>query len=56
MEKLNLTEHNHTFTNQSEKCTTTQNKHKLEMWANAQPDGCPAEYRWRPLFNAAKFG
>jgi len=19
-------------------------------------DGCPAEYRWRPLFNAAKFG
>ena len=26
---------------------------KLEMWANAQPDGRPAEYRWRPLFNAA---
>jgi len=26
------------------------------MWANAQPDGCPAEHRWRPLFNAAKFG
>jgi len=26
------------------------------MWANAQRDGCPAEYRWRPLFNAAKFG
>jgi len=24
------------------------------MWANAQPDGRPAEYRWRPLFNAAK--
>ena len=23
------------------------------MWANAQPDGRPAEYRWRPLFNAA---
>jgi len=23
------------------------------MWANAQRDGCPAEYRWRPLFNAA---
>ena len=21
------------------------------MWANAQPDGRPAEYRWRPLFN-----
>jgi len=29
---------------------------KLEMWANAQPDGRPAEHRWRPLFNAAKFG
>ena len=28
----------------------------LEMWANAQRDGRPAEYRWRPLFNAAKFG
>jgi len=26
------------------------------MWANAQRDGHPAEYRWRPLFNAAKFG
>ena len=26
------------------------------MWANAQPDGHPAEYRWRPLFNAAKYG
>jgi len=29
---------------------------KLEMWANAQRNGCPAEHRWRPLFNAAKFG
>jgi len=30
---------------------------KLErMWANAQRDGCPVEYRWRPLFNAPKFG
>jgi len=29
---------------------------KLEMWANAQRDGRPAEYRWRPQFNAAKFG
>jgi len=27
--------------------------YKLEMWANAQRDGRPAEYRWRPLFNAA---
>jgi len=26
------------------------------MWANAQRDGCPAKYRWRPLFNAAEFG
>ena len=23
------------------------------MWANAQRDGHPVEYRWRPLFNAA---
>jgi len=29
---------------------------RLEMWANAQRDGRPAEHRWRPLFNAAKFG
>ena len=26
------------------------------MWANAQRDGRSAEYRWRPLFNAEKFG
>jgi len=26
------------------------------MWANAQRDGRPAEYRWRPVVNAAKFG
>jgi len=26
------------------------------MWANAQRDGRHAEYRWHPLFNAAKFG
>ena len=32
------------------------NEKILEMWANAQHDGRPAEYRWRPLFNAAKFG
>ena len=25
------------------------------MWANTQRDGRPAEYRWRPLFNAAKW-
>jgi len=38
-----------------------EEKRKIEeeetrMWANAQRDGRPAEYRWRPLFNAAKFG
>ena len=26
------------------------------MWANAQRDGRRTEYRWRPLFNASKFG
>jgi len=26
---------------------------QLEMWANAQRDGRPAEYRWRPVFNSA---
>jgi len=26
------------------------------MWANAQRDGRPAEYKSRPLFNGAKFG
>jgi len=26
------------------------------MWANAQRDGHPAKYRWRPLFNAPKCG
>jgi len=31
----------------------TNTMNKLEMWANAQRDGRPAEYRWRPLFNAA---
>jgi len=25
----------------------------LEIWANAQHDGGPAEFRWRPLSNAA---
>ena len=25
---------------------------ELEMWANAQRDGRPAEHRWRALFNA----
>jgi len=31
------------------------NIYQTRMWANAQPDGRPAEHRWRPLFNTAKF-
>jgi len=34
------------------KTTTKQTR----MWPNAQCYGRPAEYRWHPLFNAAKFG
>jgi len=34
----------------------TYKHYLIRMWANAQRDGHPAEYRWRPLFNAAKFG
>jgi len=26
------------------------------MWAYAQRHGCPAKYRWCPLFNSTKFG
>jgi len=33
-----------------------QLKRKTRMWANAQPDGRPAERSWRPLFNASKVG
>jgi len=29
---------------------------RTTMWANAQRDGRPAEYRWRRLFNATKLG
>jgi len=29
---------------------------QTRMWADAQRDGRPAEYTWRPLFNTAKFG
>jgi len=29
---------------------------QTRMWANAQRDGRPAKYRWRPLFDAAEFG
>jgi len=31
-------------------------KIELEMWANVQRHCRPAEYRWRPQFNAAEFG
>jgi len=39
-------------------CKSVQNhcnsvSYSLEMWANAKRDGHPAEYRWRPPFNAA---
>jgi len=33
-----------------------QDQIQTRMWANAQPDGRPVEHRWRPLFNAPKFG
>ena len=35
---------------------TSRDYIETRMWANAQRDGRPAEYKWRPLFNAAKFG
>jgi len=34
----------------------SESRQVTRMWANAQCDGRPAENRWRPLFNAAKFG
>ena len=45
-----------TARNGESKLNMLYNSNKLEMWANAQRDGRPAEHRWRPLFNAAKFG
>jgi len=39
-----------------DKNTHLQELYQLETWANAQRDGRPAKYRWRHLFNAAKFG
>ena len=33
-------------------CAQRSDKNKTRMWANAQPDGRPAEHRWHPLFNA----
>jgi len=34
---------------------STVHSESTRMWANAQRDGRPAERRWRPLLNAAKF-
>jgi len=34
----------------------TYKSRKPRMWANAQRDGRPAEYRWCLVLNAAKFG
>jgi len=36
--------------------STLQRTKPTRMLANAQRDGRPAKYRWRPLFNAATFG
>ena len=33
--------------------TNKRRNKNTRMWANAQRDGRPAEYRWHPLFNAA---
>jgi len=33
----------------------TVTRFQLEMWANAQRDGRPAEHRWRPV-QRRKFG
>ena len=41
---------------QYERKIIMQTKEVTRMWANVQRDGRPAEYRWRPLFNAPKFG
>jgi len=51
--KFYLTVTGQNYQNQT---TADQFNVELEMWASAQRDGRPAEYRWRPLFNAAKFG
>jgi len=45
-----------TQTDSNERKIIMQTKEITRMWTNAQRDGHPAECRWRPLFNAAKFG
>jgi len=42
--------------NENPVANTREKKNLTRMWANAQRDGRPAEHRWRPLLNAAKFG
>jgi len=37
----------------SDSSNAQKNQNKTRMWADAQRDGRRAEYRWRPLFNAA---
>jgi len=39
-----------------EKKKKEEERRRTRMWADAQRDGRSAEYQWRPLFNAAKFG
>jgi len=51
-----MAEKNSAQTNKQTDKQTNIDTTKIEMWANAQRDGRPAEYMWRPLFNAAKFG
>ena len=47
---------NHDYEMISSSSFITAKAAHTRMWANAQRDGRPAEHRWRPLFNAAKFG
>jgi len=44
------------LTTRAEKKNTFLNHNETTMWENAQLDGRAAQYRWRPLFNAEKFG
>jgi len=57
--------HRMPFLTANQQCQSTESKsynslelkqNQTRMWANAQRDGRPAEYRWHTLFNAAKFG
>jgi len=48
MEKLNLTQQKHTFTNQK-KCTTTQNKHNKTKARFSRLFQHPA-WKWKGLF------